>query len=319
MIKFHIQNFQRFRNLSLTFEPGFGCIIGKSNTGKSSIMRALFLMFRNTYSPSFLRKGEKELSLSLIWDEYSLQCSLSKPLNTYTINGKSYTKASRNPLNTYLPQPHLLPLYGLDLNLQSQFAGLFLLSQTPQNINQFFTQFFGASSWQTALDLVNSDFREISQTLSKNLEPRLSSLTPLLESSLSILQTLSSVVFPDPVPLINDIDSLLDLLSTEICAPDLEPLSEYLSQYQNLLYIHLSLYSTLPSIPELQLPPLQKLLAPPPPLFDAVLPLPQHFETLPYMQDSIIYLSTPFTLPTVPEPPSLPEGVQCPLCGGLIR
>ena len=316
-MKLSLKNFQRFESLSLDFEPGFCCIIGKSNTGKSSLIRALFLVLRNTYSPSFLRKGTSSLSISLDFD--TLHVTLTKPSNTYLINGVTHSKAARNPLNSFLSQPSFLYWRGLlDLNLQSQFSGLFLLSESPSLITSFFTEFLGSTRYQTALSLVNKDIQSLSQSLSKTLNPN---LDYILQSLSSLSQSLSSLPslppFPELIPLL---DQYLDLVTHTPISIPYDDLSSLLESYENLLLTHLLSISlpTLDPEPLSILSSLLSILQSPEPIDLTSLDYNVPLDTLD-LSRSITLLAVPEPVPEIIPYPVIPDSIICPLCGKPIN
>ena len=180
-----VRNFQRFGSLNLPLRKGFTCIVGTSNTGKSSILRAIFSVLRNDFAPSYISVGEKESKVTVKCSEGRIgYVSLTKGMSGKTLSVNQYEvaplsvhpKVGKAPLSDFLPQctdgrPQIFynadpvtiqpsptaPQTVVDFNYQSQFQGMFLFSMSPSQMSVIFNHLFGASRYQTALRLVNKD------------------------------------------------------------------------------------------------------------------------------------------------------------------
>ena len=54
ILKVEIKDFQSHKNTNIEFSEGFNCIIGRSDSGKSAILRALRLVICNDLRGTFL-------------------------------------------------------------------------------------------------------------------------------------------------------------------------------------------------------------------------------------------------------------------------
>jgi len=196
-----INNFQRFGNLELPLRKGFTCIVGTSNTGKSSILRAVFSVLRNDFAPSYISTGEKTSKVSIKCNGDRIECvTLSKAMSGKTLSGNQYEiaplsvhpKVGKAPLSDFLPryeggdrppiyynadpvtiQPSpTSPQTIVDFNYQSQFQGMFLFSMSPSQMSVVFNHLFGASRYQTALRLVNRDVTALNSDSERLTEER---------------------------------------------------------------------------------------------------------------------------------------------------
>ena len=99
-MKLYIKNFQGISEAEINLK-GFTVLTGRSNSGKSSIRRALELVLYNKWDAGFLKTGEKHCIVKLTIDENNY-IQISKPENTYTvmINGTKsvYPKVGKNTL-----------------------------------------------------------------------------------------------------------------------------------------------------------------------------------------------------------------------------
>ena len=65
-----IENFQSHKKTRIDFDPGVNVIIGRSDSGKTSILRALNWVINNKPSgEAFIRHGNKEARASIILDD----------------------------------------------------------------------------------------------------------------------------------------------------------------------------------------------------------------------------------------------------------
>lgn len=87
-------NFQKHQKLHLDLTEQITCISGKTNVGKSSILRALYWITLNKPAgggSTFLRHGEKEVSVTIEVDNHSITRFWSKNKNTYSLDGREFS------------------------------------------------------------------------------------------------------------------------------------------------------------------------------------------------------------------------------------
>ena len=121
-----VTNFQRHQNLTVKFTKGLNVIIGESGIGKSSLVRALFLLLknqpRNAEAIFCHKKTKKPLEIQIKDDKNNV---IKRTKKKYYFNNK-LLKA----FGTDIPEPisELFPLN--NLNWQKQFDTHFLILQT---------------------------------------------------------------------------------------------------------------------------------------------------------------------------------------------
>lgn len=124
-----IENFQSIKDLEIEVE-GFTTIVGKSNIGKSAIVRAIQGALTNREGDAFVTKGEKHTSVTLEAPEISLVWKKGGGHNDYEINGEELNLVGRG-----VP-PHIkeagfgeMEVGRTSMNVQvaDQFNPLFLL------------------------------------------------------------------------------------------------------------------------------------------------------------------------------------------------
>jgi energy-coupling factor transporter ATP-binding protein EcfA2 len=127
-LKIHIKNFQSLRDVSLDVR-GFTVITGKSNIGKSAIVRAVQGALTNTKGNYFIRNGEKSCEVALSNEKVSILWNKGEG-NNYTIAGKDY----RNVGFQLPPDIAALGFKGVAENIfpqiADQFKPLFLIDET---------------------------------------------------------------------------------------------------------------------------------------------------------------------------------------------
>ena len=127
--KLKIQNFQAHKNLELELKPGINLILGDSNIGKTSIIRALQLLLTgNPKTPIYASGNPVKIEMILNNKVYSVEKTIKKDKVTKTIwnvNGQEYDGAN------------FKPDIGLsEINIQSQFEPFYMLSKTPGQIGK---------------------------------------------------------------------------------------------------------------------------------------------------------------------------------------
>ena len=119
-----ISNFQSHKNTTVNFVDGMNSIIGKSNAGKTAIIRAMVWVFFNKPSGDSFRSnwgGDTKVEIRLS-DGAVIERIKGKSKNCYVINGKTY-KAIRQSV----PDEVKAIINVSDINVQHQLDAPFLL------------------------------------------------------------------------------------------------------------------------------------------------------------------------------------------------
>lgn len=137
MIKsLHIKNFQSHENTCLNFDKGINIIIGPSDSGKSSIVRAFRWLIENKpLGDSIRSKWGGETSVSIETDEGKILRIKSNGVNGYEL-GPMLLQA----IGTEVPKEVHKLLNMNEVNLQQQLESHFLLSKTPGEVGQYFNK-----------------------------------------------------------------------------------------------------------------------------------------------------------------------------------
>lgn len=124
-----VQNFQSLRDVDLELAP-FTVIVGRSNSGKSALRRALQGLVTNAPASGRLRKGETELRV-IVSTELGGEATWAKgsKVNAYVVDGVNITKPGAKAPEAV---DKLLALS--DINFAGQFDAPFLLMETPSAV-----------------------------------------------------------------------------------------------------------------------------------------------------------------------------------------
>lgn len=121
-----LRNFQKHKDLSVSFSPGVNVITGHTNSGKSAIIRALRWVCLHESKKHLLTHGETKLEVGLICCEMQIMRFANGNENGYEIDGKRLVALGQT-------QPHeiLDGLHIYEINFQSQHDPHFLLHLSP--------------------------------------------------------------------------------------------------------------------------------------------------------------------------------------------
>lgn len=138
---------------------GFTCITGKTNIGKSAIMRAVSGALLNKPVTNQVRSGAKSCSVRLASEQWGLLWEKAeKGLNRYTIDGKAEkleNVGQRQPepiaamgfSSVRIGDKDLYPWYA------SQWTPVFLLDEGGPTVTQFISEISGLDILQNAISL----------------------------------------------------------------------------------------------------------------------------------------------------------------------
>lgn len=166
-----VKNFQSIKDASLEVK-GFTALTGPNNAGKSALMRAVRGVFQNSPGTAFVRHGETECEVKVVFDDADViwkkgTGSRSKP--TYIVNGG-------NPINPGREIPQAVR----DLNvtpikaggqevwptLASQFTGqVFMLDRPGSHLAEAVADIERVSQLNAALKASDKDKRATSAEL----------------------------------------------------------------------------------------------------------------------------------------------------------
>lgn len=176
MIKtLRLQNFQSHTDTLLEFDPHFNCIVGAGNHGKSSIIRALSVLFYNTWDTSWVTWGTPFCTITAtLVDGSTLVRKKGPKVNEYIFTEASGKAHKYENFGTSVPQEiqdflkiYIVELPGgekLKLNFHSQFDSL-LQSLSPANKAKLFGQLSGLQILDTVSQELSAEKRQLQTTV----------------------------------------------------------------------------------------------------------------------------------------------------------
>ena len=153
-----IKSYQSIEDLEFDV-AGFTCVTGKTNIGKSAIMRAVSGALLNKPVTNLVRSGSKSCSVRLQSEQWGLLWEKAeKGLNRYTIDGKAErleNVGQRQPepvaamgfSSVRVGDRDLYPWYA------SQWTPVFLLDEGGPTVTQFISEISGLDVLQNAISL----------------------------------------------------------------------------------------------------------------------------------------------------------------------
>ncbi len=159
-----LENFQSHGRTELVLAPGFNVLVGESNQGKSSVLRALVWLFYNEpCGTAFIRSGQDWCRVSLEYsDGKALSRMRTRKQNSYLViypDGKSRTfetsdaEVPREVRNLHGINPVLLADdFPAAINISRQFDQPFLLTEPADVRAEAIARLRGAHVADRALD-----------------------------------------------------------------------------------------------------------------------------------------------------------------------
>lgn len=148
-----IENFQSHEKTVVNFKDGLNAIIGESNSGKTSILRAIrWCLDNDPHGSDFITTGKNDCSVTVIFDDntkitrsrtrtdsgsYDVTGKTIQPDGTITLWTQTYKGFSNNvPIEVsnihQMPKINLTKDICTHLNMMSQLDGPFLVTESPQ-------------------------------------------------------------------------------------------------------------------------------------------------------------------------------------------
>lgn len=214
-----LKNFGPHKSLKLKdLHPNLNVIIGDTNTGKSSIFRALRLLFNNEPQGGtklFKHKEKTDIFIQAIIDGFNI----SRKAKSYTIDNHKLTAFGKN-----VPEPVKEIISLQDINWQLQIQPHFLVLDNGGTVAKYLDPIMGSEECDLILAEIKKqsvDFRSDIKALSKVIEENkkivdsLSSIPGFkkrinkLQSYIHHLQGLEKPIFlvTEKINLISELDS----------------------------------------------------------------------------------------------------------------
>jgi DNA repair ATPase RecN len=166
MIKLlRIENYQSHKNNTITFDKGVNVIVGKSDTGKSAIIKAMNWCINNKpVGTSFFSHWDNKCFVSLSFYDSTPKISRSrnKKENIYYIDNECL-----KAVNKEVPMEVQTVVNMSDINLQRQGDNHFLISNTPGEVAKYLNKVVNIDQIDRSLSNIESLRRETTKNINK--------------------------------------------------------------------------------------------------------------------------------------------------------
>lgn len=159
-----IENFQSHYESGFTFSEGVNAIIGESDQGKSSVLRALNWLINNrplgeSFRSHWAKEENKNTIVSIVLDDnIVIQRIKGNKDNLYHLTDK--TQKEFKALGSEVPVDIQKALNFSELNIQKQLDAPFLLSESPGEIARFLNQIVNIDNIDASLKKIDSSIRK---------------------------------------------------------------------------------------------------------------------------------------------------------------
>jgi hypothetical protein len=179
MISVEIQNFQSIESATLEIN-GFVALVGRSNIGKSAVIRAVHAAITNASGTSFVRHGPECVRrlrgvktckcfsrVRMVGDGFDLTWEKGDAVGRYELNGKSYDAIARGFPDFLAPDwtPVKVGSETMSIQVAPQWQPLFLLDESGGVVADVLSDVAQLDRINAAVRLVESDRREVMSTL----------------------------------------------------------------------------------------------------------------------------------------------------------
>lgn len=157
-----IQNFQSHKDSTLNFHPGMNVIIGKTDSGKTSIIRALRKLIQNKPSGEAFRSdwgGDTEITINLSSGE-TISRIIKNSKNLYILNNNEFTAFGQD-----IPEEIVKALNLSEINLQQQFDKFFLIQNTPGEVAKHFNKIAHLDVIDKSIAFLNKETNQLTSSL----------------------------------------------------------------------------------------------------------------------------------------------------------
>lgn len=224
-----IRDFNCIENVELEFRPGFTILQGPSNSGKSSIIKAIENCIFNQSGTTNVRQGCKNYSIGIKKDDRTV--SLIKGKDTkYKVDDVIYEKIGVSQLAEVAESLNIretiLGGEKVRLNFSKQMSYPFLLDKTPGQLYKFIVDSSESESLSNVLKDISKDIKDLDKSLSYN-EAQIDLLTKQqiqinnnLENSDQILEASNKIIELDgeyqKINQLRECNRLFSSISTDI-------------------------------------------------------------------------------------------------------
>ena len=151
-----LRNFQKHESFVLDLSPTVTCLTGRTNVGKTAILRALrWVAFNRPQGQRFRRHGSDKTAATVIADGHTIKRIKGDQDNCYVVDGvklKAMGGSVPDVVNNILKIG--------ETSWQKQGDPAFLFSRSPGEVARYLNQIISLEDIDTALSKLNSRLRE---------------------------------------------------------------------------------------------------------------------------------------------------------------
>lgn len=244
MIDVEVRNFQSIEHATIRVD-GFTALVGKSNIGKSALVRAVRAALTGAVGTAFVQHGgscarrvskktktcDCYCSVHIRTEGFDLLWEKGDKRNKYQLNGESYEVPGRGTPE-FLLRPKLANDFGAVkvgdeqklLQISSQFDNIFLLNQTGGVVADVFSDVARLDRVNVAMRMVEKDRKEAASTR-KVREKDMVDLARQLESYAGLDESVSGVARVEK-----------QLEGVSVVQTKVDSLAEYIGEIRDLGY-----------------------------------------------------------------------------------
>ena len=239
----NVTNFQIWKDVTLELED-FNVIKGSSNSGKSSLVRAINMVLNNDWHKSWLRQGEKDSTVKIHFTDGTYIKRTRGSQNLVEIKLNEEDSNTWSGFGNNYPEEVLNFLSISEENCSYQFDQHFFLSLTPTKRALTFGSFSDLQKIDEIINLVQKEIRDGDKILKsydleiERLEEDLNKTDEILKIKPAVEILLEINDFTNSIEnvisykkRIGKIDELLD------CFTLMDEIDEYHKEYESLLTV----------------------------------------------------------------------------------
>lgn len=170
--KVKIKDFQKIKGAELSFDPGLTIIVGATNNGKTSVLRAIEAALFNKSVDSSISHGSDCAVVNVSYNNNSLVWERNKTKASktyYKLNDDVMVKVGRGQLDEIRDAFNIKEINLLrtreKLNFWKQMRFPFLLDRTPAQLFEFIVMSSEETNLAQVLKLMNSDMKDMSSAV----------------------------------------------------------------------------------------------------------------------------------------------------------
>lgn len=169
VLKVEIENIQAVKHASIEIE-GFTAVVGRSNSGKSSLIRGMHAALTNKSPKTIFRTGTKQSRVKIedASKGISIEWKKGEKINAYEIDGKEFTKVGKD-VPKEIEEHGFKEIRVNDEALEVQFSRqheyIFLLNRSGGFVADFISKITKADVLTGAVKDCESDIRKCSENI----------------------------------------------------------------------------------------------------------------------------------------------------------